>query len=40
MIRRLKSDVLSQLPSKIRQRVIVDVPKDKLKAMQVGTVRV
>lgn len=31
MVRRLKSEVLSELPAKIRQRVVVEVPKDKLK---------
>ena len=31
MIRRLKSQVLEELPAKIRQRVVVEVPKDKLK---------
>jgi SWI/SNF-related matrix-associated actin-dependent regulator 1 of chromatin subfamily A len=36
MIRRLKKAVLTQLPDKIRQRVTVEVPPDKLKAMKVG----
>lgn len=35
MIRRLKKEVLTQLPAKIRQRVTVEVPADKLKAMKV-----
>lgn len=35
MIRRLKKAVLTQLPDKIRQRVTVEVPADKLKAMKV-----
>ena len=36
MIRRLKRQVLSQLPDKIRQRVAVEIPSDKLKAMKVS----
>jgi SWI/SNF-related matrix-associated actin-dependent regulator of chromatin subfamily A-like protein 1 len=35
MVRRLKKAVLTQLPDKIRQRVPVEVPPDKLKAMKV-----
>jgi len=34
MIRRLKKDVLLELPPKIRQRIIIDIPKRKLKPLE------
>jgi len=34
MIRRLKKDVLLELPPKIRQRIIIDIPKTKLKTLE------
>ncbi|KAM4023819.1 DNA annealing helicase and endonuclease ZRANB3 [Anomaloglossus baeobatrachus] len=36
MIRRLKSEVLTQLPPKIRQRIPFDLPKDVAKEMNAG----
>lgn len=38
MIRRLKADVLSQLPPKIRQRIPFDLPKEAAK-VDVGDAR-
>lgn len=34
MIRRLKADVLTQLPPKIRQRIPFDLPKEAAKVQQ------